>query len=129
MGTRQRYVKRETEFVTAVQLDLDTSGFTYEKWGSTQTCKAGDWLVNNAGDTYTVDRESFARTYRATSPGQYVKVGPVWAESAPAGGEVATKEGVTHYNAGDYLVYNQPDAGDPYAVEKEVFERMYELSP
>jgi hypothetical protein len=127
MSVRQRYVKRETEFVTAVQLDLDTSGFTYEKWGTTQTCKAGDWLVNNAGDTYTVDRESFAHTYRGTSPGQYVKVTPVWAESAPASGEVATKEGVTRYNAGDYLVYNQPDGGDAYAVAKDTFERMYQL--
>ena len=68
MSARHKYVKRDTEFVLAVQLDLETAGFTYEKWGGTQTCKAGDWIVNNAGDTYTVDRDSFARTYRATSP-------------------------------------------------------------
>jgi hypothetical protein len=42
---------------------------------------------------------------------------------------VKTKEGTTHYDAGDYLVYNEPDGGDPYAVSKENFERMYQKRP
>jgi len=50
MATRHTYVKREAQTVAAVQLDLDTKGFTYEKWGSTQTCKPGDWIVSNDGD-------------------------------------------------------------------------------
>jgi len=129
MATRHTYVKREAQTVAAVQLDLDTKGFTYEKWGSTQTCKPGDWIVSNAGDTYTVDRESFARTYRATGHGGYVKVAPVYAEVATTAGDVKTKEGTTHYDAGDYLVYNEPDGGDPYAVSKENFERMYQKRP
>jgi hypothetical protein len=41
---------------------------------------------------------------------------------------VRTKEGSTHYEAGDYLVYNQQDGGDAYAVSKRAFERMYEPS-
>jgi len=126
VGTRQTYVKRDTEPVVAVQLDLDTAGFTYQKWGGTQNCKPGDWLVSNNGDTYTVDRESFARTYRATGPGTFVKIAPVWAEVANGAGEVRTKEGTTHYERGDYLVYNEPDGGDGYAVAKDQFERMYE---
>jgi hypothetical protein len=128
VNTRHTYVKRDTEFVVAVQVDLDTTGFTYEKWGGTQTCKPGDWLVNNGGDTYTVDRVTFAHTYRAIGPGTYIKVTPVWAEVARAAGEVRTKEGTTHYEAGDYLVYNEPDGGDAYAVSKDAFERMYERS-
>lgn len=128
MNTRHTYVKRDTEFVVAVQVDLDTTGFTYEKWGGTQTCKPGDWLVNNGGDTYTVDRVTFAHTYRAIGPGTYIKVTPVWAEVARTAGEVRTKEGTTHYEAGDYLVYNEPDGGDAYAVSKDAFERMYERS-
>jgi hypothetical protein len=123
---RRKYRKRPTEFVIAVQLDLETDGFTYRKWGSTQTCKAGDWLVNNAGDTYTVDRESFERTYRPTGHGTYVKSTPVWAEVATSAGEVPTKEGATQYVVGDYLVYNQEGGGDAYAVAKAEFERMYE---
>jgi hypothetical protein len=126
MSTRRRYVKRASQFVVAVQLDLETDGFTYQKWGATQTCKKGDWLVNNDGDTYTVDRDSFARTYQSTGPGTYVKRAPVWAEVASAAGDVRTKEGSTHYEAGDYLVYNEQDGGDAYAVSKQAFERMYE---
>jgi hypothetical protein len=126
MSSRQQYVKRDTQPVVAVQVDLDTPGFTYQKWGGTQRCKPGDWLVNNGGDTYTVDRDTFAHTYRAAGPGTYVKVTPVWAEVAHRAGEVRTKEGHTHYGAGDYLVYNEPDGGDPYAIAKDAFERMYQ---
>ena len=129
MSARQKFVKRDPQFVVAVQLDLETTGFTYVKWGSAQTCKPGDWLVNNDGDTYTIDRDTFARTYRSTGPGTYVKTTPVWAEVARTAGDVRTKEGRTHYEAGDYLVYNQADGGDAYAVSKDVFERMYQRSP
>ena len=126
MSTLRQYVKRATQFVVAVQLDLETSGFTYQKWGSAQTCKRGDWLVSNDGDTYTVARESFARTYQSTGPGTYVKRAPVWAEVASTSGDVSSKEGATHFEAGDYLVYNEPNGADAYAVEKQAFERMYE---
>ena len=126
MATRRQYVKRQTQFVVAVQLDLETDGFSYQKWGDTQTCRRGDWLVNNNGDTYTVDRESFARTYRPSGPGTYVKSAPVWAEVALAAGSVRTKEGATHYQAGDYLVFNEETGTDAYAVSKAEFERMYE---
>jgi len=125
---RRKYLKRPTEFVVAVQLDLDTDGFTYRKWGGTQTCKRGDWIVNNQGDTYTVDAETFARTYRSTGPGTWVKSTPVWAEAAQTSGNVRTKEGSTHYEPGDYLVYNEENGGDAYAVAKESFERMYEAA-
>lgn len=125
MAELTRYVKKKASRVIAVQLDLDTGGFTYRKWGGTQTCKAGDWVVNNDGDVYTVDRDTFARTYRAVSPGLYEKVAPVWAEIAEHPGQITTKEGVTHYNAGAYLVYNEADGKDGYAVEAGTFEKMY----
>jgi hypothetical protein len=120
-----KYLKKTVSHVAAVQLDLDTGGFTYRKWGGTQTCKAGDWVVNNDGDVYTVDRDTFARTYRAVSPGLYEKVAPVWAGIAEHPGQITTKEGVTHYNAGAYLVYNEADGKDGYAVEAGTFEKMY----
>jgi len=126
--SRRKYVKRATEFIIAIQLDLETEGFTYSKWGATQRCKPGDWLVNNNGDIYTIDAGTFARTYRATGPGTYVKTTPVWAEVATSAGAVPTKEGATHYEAGDYLVFNEPDGGDPYAVSKVKFEKMYTLA-
>ena len=129
MATRRTYMKREAQIVVAVQLDLETSGFEYKKWGGTQRCKRGDWIVSNGSDTYTVDRESFARTYRSAGHGEYIKVAPVYAEVAATAGDVKTKEGTTHYDAGDYLVYNEPDGGDPYAVSKANFERMYQERP
>jgi hypothetical protein len=131
MSERQKYVKGPDQKVHAVQLDLETDGFTYRKWGAEQRCKRGDWLVRNPAepdqvDTYTVDADTFARTYRHVADGAYVKTTPIWAERADAAGDVKTKEGSTHYEAGDYLVFNQEDGGDAYAVPKAKFERMYQ---
>jgi len=126
MSDRLKYVKRANQSVVAVQLALDTAGFKYQKWGGVQQCKAGDWIVNNLGDVYTVDRDTFERTYRQVGPGTYVKITPVWAEVAREAGCVRTKEGVTHYRRGDYLVFNEEQGGDAYAVKAENFEAMYE---
>jgi hypothetical protein len=114
--------------VTAVRLDLDTDGFTYLKWGGTQRCKRGDWLVNNQGDVYTIDAQTFERTYQMVSPGLYEKVASVWAEVAAEPGTIQTKEGSTAYVAGDYLVFNAPDRKDGYAMKAETFRQLYESS-
>ena len=127
MGARKRYRKKADQFVIAVQLDLDTEGFTYRKWGAEQRCKHGDWLVDNEGDIYSVDSDVFAKTYRRVSPGVYVKTGPVWAEVATASGSVVTNEGKSFYKAGDYLVYNNEDGTDAYCIGADKFESMYEL--
>jgi hypothetical protein len=126
VGERRRYVKRASQSVVAVRLALDGAGFTYEKWGGTQKCKAGDWLVNNDGDIYTVDADTFARTYERVGDGRYVKTAPVWAEVAKDAGRVKTKEGSTEFHVGDYLVFNEEDGGDAYAVGARKFEEMYE---
>ena len=126
MSGRKRYRKKPTETVVAVQLNLDTTGFTYEKWGGTQVCKQGDWLVNNKGDVYTVNQQSFADTYEETSTGLFFKSKLVWAEVAETPGVIQTKEGSTAYLAGDYLVYNDESGGDGYAISRDKFERMYD---
>ena len=126
MADRLRYVKRANQAVAAVQLALETEGFTYRKWGSVQKCKAGDWIVDNAGEVYTVDAAAFERTYRRLSPGSFVKTTPVWAEVAEEAGSVRTKEGITEYRKGDYLVFNEEHGGDAYAVSAERFEQMYQ---
>jgi hypothetical protein len=128
MSERYRYRKRETQVVTAVRLDLEMDGFTYQKWGGPQRCKRGDWVVDNAGDVYTVDAGTFERTYRHRSQGAYEKIAPVWAEQADSAGQVRTKEGSTAYEPGDYLVFNEEGGGDAYAVSRVRFEEMYELS-
>ncbi len=126
MTERRRYRKRSDALVTAVQLRLETDGFTYHKWGAVQRCKPGDWLVENDGDIYTVDAAVFASTYEAAGPGRYRKVAIVWAEQAQAAGSIRTKEGATSYLAGDYLVSNDIGGTDAYAVARERFEAMYE---
>ena len=126
MAVRRKFKRKPTSFVTAVQLDLDTEGFFYFKWGGKQVCKRGDWLVDNNGDKYTVSQEAFAKTYQCLSPGVYVKSTPVWAEVAEKPGKVKTNEGETAYKAGDYLVSNNEDGTDAYAVSAEKFQALYD---
>lgn len=124
--TRHRYRPRQDRPVIAVQLKLDMPGFSYVKWGHDQRCKANDWLVDNDGEVYTVDAESFARTYRALQRGAYVKTTCVWAEQAAADGSVATKEGRSAYAKGDFIVSNNEDGSDAYAITADAFARLYE---
>jgi len=126
MGTRKRYRTKAGIFITAVQLDLDFDGFTFRKWGADQRCKPGDWLANNRGDTYTIDGEVFARTYRKLGPGVYRKATPIWAEVATVPGKVNTLEGESHYDAGDYIVSNNEDGSDAYCMSAEKFLATYE---
>lgn len=125
MSDLRKYLRRDNTPVTAVQLDLEIEHFTYSKWGGIQTASAGDWLVNNAGDVYTVARESFERTYRNVSPGVYEKSAPVWARRAGTAGAMPTREGETRYEAGDMLVFNDADEKDGYAISAETFEKLY----
>ena len=126
--SRRKYVRKPDQAVVAIQVALEGVDFTYQKWGATQRCKPGDWLVDNDGDVYSVEQDTFARTYRKVGDGRYVKTTPVWAEAAREAGRVKTFEGSTGYQAGDYLVFNQEDGGDAYAVGKAKFESMYQLA-
>ena len=129
MSELRKYVRRAATSITAVQLNLDMDGFTYRKWGGVQTASAGDWLVNNGGDIYTVNRATFEQTYRLISPGIYQKVQPVWAREAKADGSIQTKEGETHYRAGDMIIFNDPEEKDGYAMTAEKFNDLYEPAP
>ena len=126
MSGERRYRRKPDQPVVAVRLDLQTEGFSYRKWGAEQRCKAGDWIVRNGDETYTVDAASFAATYHQVGPGTYVKSAPVWARQADAAGWVETKEGRTHYAAGDMLVSNREDGSDAYAMTAAKFAALYE---
>jgi hypothetical protein len=126
MSARTQYRKKNDQLVVAVKLDLVTDGLIYQKWGSQQRAKAGDWLVDNAGEVYTVDADVFARTYESVSRGLFRKTGTVWAEVANSAGSVKTKEGESHYEKGDYLVFNNKDGSDGYCMSAEKFRAMYE---
>lgn len=126
MTTLRRYRKRPDQAVTAIQLALDTKGLHYRKWGAEQHAQPGDWLVDNGGDIYTVAADVFARTYRQISPGRFIKSTPVWARQAEQAGALKTREGKSHFAAGDYLVFNQADETDGYCMAAERFQAMYE---
>lgn len=123
----QQYRRKQRTSIAAIRLEVDTDGFTYRKWGGIQHCKRGDWIVSNQGDVYTIDAETFERTYRMVSLGVYEKIVPVWAEVASCSGTIRTKEGSTAYDAGDYLVFNDPDRKDGYAMKPSTFRDLYEL--
>jgi len=125
MRSLHKYLKKRTQFVIAVRLDLDTDGLAYRKWGGPQRAKRGDWLVDNDGDVYTVDGRVFARTYKRLRPGIYLKTTPIWAEKARAAGTVETKEGRSHYQRGDFLVSNRRNGEDSYCVPQAKFKAMY----
>jgi hypothetical protein len=127
VAMRLRYRKKPDQAVTAVRLALSFAGFTYEKWGAVQRAQSGDWLVDNGGDIHTVAAQSFARTYREISPGRWLKTTPIWAERATAPGAATTNEGLTHFEAGDWVVSNNEDGSDAYAISADKFEGMYEL--
>lgn len=128
----KRFRRREQMDVTAIPLrfepigDNDGTLFGYRKWGSDQSAKPGDWLVQNGDDVYTVDAESFALTYSKTGQGRYRKTGHVWAEPAAEHGVIRTKEGKTSHEAGDWLVYNREDRKDGYAMSAQRFHELYE---
>jgi len=123
----RRYRKREQEPIVAIQINLETLGVAYNKWGGCQQSKRDDWLVLNGKSTYTINNDSFLATYVKVGHGHYIKTAPVWAYSATASGEIRTKEVASDYVSGNYIVSNNMDQSDSYVVRKDDFERMYKL--
>ena len=70
MSPLRRYQKKSEAMVIAVQVDLDTDGFSYRKWGAIQLCKPGDWLVSNESLTTRLGTTSSStpRTARTDTP-------------------------------------------------------------
>lgn len=122
------YRRKKNTSVTAVQINLETDGFTYEKWGGEQRCRAGDWLINNGDSCHTVSDSTFKRTYRQESPGRYAKHTRIRARKAIVSGKVSTQEGETAYAAGDYLIDNNEAGTDTYAMSEQKFHKLYELA-
>ena len=124
MSGMRRY--RTSIIIVAIQLDLETKGLDYQKWGGPQHAKAQDWIVNSNGEVYTIDAESFADTYESVGQGHYKKTAPTWAKRADKAGEVSTKEGISNYVAGDWLASNDPEGNDMYAISSETFNATFE---
>jgi hypothetical protein len=121
----RKYRKYVSSIVTAVQLKLQMSGFTYEKWGGVQRCEPNDWIVDNNGEIYTIRSDKFIKTYREIGPGRYIKTALVWARIATESGSIPTEEGSSDYKPGDYIVFNEGDEKG-YCMSAEKFTSMYE---
>ena len=126
MNELRKYTRRANTAVSAIQLTLDLESFTYRKWGDVQTAHAGDWLIKRGDDVYTVEEASFAKSYEPLEDGRYIKTQPVWARRADEDGTIKTKEGETHYKAGDMVVFNDQDETDGYAMSLTKFQSLYE---
>jgi hypothetical protein len=122
---KKAYAVREGQEVTAIRINLNLDTFTYQKWGSTQTAKQGDWLVERDGQVHTVSGKTFEQTYKKVGPATYRKHTIVWAAPAAEAGFIATQAGETHYRQGDYIVWNDAAGSDGYAIDKETFEHLY----
>ena len=130
-STKERKVKNLNKFVrraipvTAIQLDFDNVTLTYHKWGNDQKAVSGDWIVNNYGDVIAVNREIFARSYRAIGNGQFLQTGHVWVKQTIEPGTLQTKNGKINYQAGDHLVFNDPEGNHGIVVKANVFSEYY----
>lgn len=120
----QKFFKKAIP-ITAVQLKFSKAELAYEKWGGPQHAKEGDWLVDNQGEVYTIEAESFEKTYEAIGEGRFIKFAPIWAEQATSANSIVTKEGESFYSAGDYIIYNNEDGTDGYCITADLFKELY----
>lgn len=131
-NTVKYYKRKKTPPITAIQLNFDVPKdqkvmFKYEKWGATQQCKPGDWLAKNGDEVYTIDAESFKKTYTKVEGDLYEKTVGVYATKAKEDGSINTKEGTTHYKTGDWIVYNDEGLTDGYAISDTKMRSMYDV--
>ena len=120
-----KYYPKAHNTVKAMPINLPNVEVNYEKWGGAQQANQGDWLVNRGDEFYTVEQSSFNDTYRCIEGNTYLKIAPVWAEIAKENGKIKTKEGESHFSAGDYLVYNDQNKKDGYAIKNTLFNDLY----
>ena len=53
----------------------------------------------------------------------------MYARLADSAGQIETREGISQYDAGDYIVYNDRAGDDGYVISRDEFERLYEAAP
>jgi hypothetical protein len=92
--------------------------------GAPMQAEAGDWeLTDDSGGRWTVQPETFARSYRRLLDGRYAKVERVNAVQLTSELQVPTAEGVSPARAGDWLLRDADGAVWP--VPDETFRARY----
>lgn len=100
LGGAKRY--RSTVAVHATRLAAPRTWRTAR--GSELSAAAGDWLLTDGVEEWTVAAQVFTRTYDELPDGRYVKHALVEAVRTERPVEVATLEGPARAEAGDWVL-------------------------
>lgn len=92
--------------------------------GSELSAAAGDWLVTDGAEEWTVVPDVFARSYRRLPDGRFAKDAPVAAVRLERATEVSTLEGVARAEPGDWLLSGVD--GEVWTVTDAYFRSHYE---
>ena len=115
---------RSVAVVDAVRLTEDSEWATAN--GDPLSASAGDWMLSDGGDHWSVAPDVFAASYEPVGDGRYAKTATVTAIQLTAPFAVDTLEGVATGAAGDWLVRNP--TGECWPVPAETFSKRYELA-
>jgi hypothetical protein len=92
--------------------------------GADLRAEAGDWeLIDDDGDRWTVAPEAFTRSYQRRPDGRYAKLEIIEAVRLQHPVEVATHEGPSSADSGDWLLRDAEGAVWP--TTDQTFRRRY----
>lgn len=91
--------------------------------GSALSARAGDWLITDGVQEWTVEADIFARTYRRLPDGRFAKDAPVDAVRTDRPLDVPTLEGVARAEAGDWVLRGVD--GELWPVSDAYFRSTY----
>lgn len=107
--------------VTAHHVDEQWSWTTAA--GDTMTAEAGDWLIVDDQDIWSITYEALHRTYRHVEGDRWERIGQVWARAALPGETVSTAEGRATALTGHRVV--RDEAGNEWLVPTDRFASSY----
>lgn len=107
--------------VHATQLDAPRTWQTDR--GDELTGVAGDWLLSDGTNQWTVADAVFRATYRRRADGRYEKHATILAVRAGAEIAIPTLEGTATAHDGDWIARNP--SGECWPITDEVFRRSY----
>jgi hypothetical protein len=113
---------RSVSVVTAQRLPDDYEWTTPN--GDALSAVAGDWLLSDGADQWSVADDVFAKSYRPIGDGRYEKTATVIAVRLDEPFAVQTLEGVATGAAGDWLVRNP--TGESWPIPAATFAKRYE---
>lgn len=112
---------RRVGTVLSYQLDTDHEWTT--SGGDVLVGRAGDWLVSNDSDMWTVAADVFERTYEQLPNGRWRKTALITAVRATERTTIQTLEGPAVAEVGDWIATNP--TGESWPIKADTFARHY----